>query len=55
MSDAVHHLRVPMWLYNGTKEEPGWYFWTDGASTRVGPYPSEAEARAAFVKYEEGK
>jgi len=54
-SNAVHHLPVPMRLYDGTKEEPGWYFWTDGAGYRVGPFGSETEARAAFVKYEDGK
>lgn len=48
MFDPVHYLRGPMWLIDGTKEEPGWYFWTDQPGYRLGPHAGEAEAREAL-------
>jgi hypothetical protein len=54
VSAVFTERKVPMRLYDGTVEEPGWYFWTDYASVGHGPFASEAEARAAFVKWEDG-
>ena len=55
--NPVHYTRVENEAdrYNDKPFEPGWYFWTETWTDRIGPYAYEAEADEALRRYSERK